>query len=86
MTPKEEPPTDRYVRPLEAGRLTGLPRRTLAGLADRGVPGGRPAPRVRPPLPPGGPGGPDGRLRHHRAGLNRTPRPGIDRGVAVTGP
>jgi len=44
MTPKEVPPTDRYVRPLEAGRLTGLPRRTLAGLADRGVLG-----VVRPP-------------------------------------
>ena len=44
MTPKEEPPPDRYVRPHEAGRLTGLPRRTLAGLADRGVLG-----VVRPP-------------------------------------
>ena len=35
---------DRYVAPREAGVLTGLPRRTLASLADRGVLG-----VVRPP-------------------------------------
>ena len=35
---------DRYVAPREAGTLTGLSRRTLAALADRGVLG-----VVRPP-------------------------------------
>ena len=35
---------DRYVSPREAGTLTGLSRRTLAALADRGVLG-----VVRPP-------------------------------------